>query len=383
MHILGEDLAKALKLLQDVPLIDGHNDFPYFLRGWYPDQVNTVDCQHMPIAHTDLERLSQGRVGGVFWSAYVPCPDANASNDFSVDVHHQCLRETLQQIDIIHGLIERYPKNLGLATTSTEVWNVFKSGRVASLIGVEGLHQIANSPGVMRNFHRLGVRYITLTHDSNNLYADSTNSAGPFHRGLSADGISMVKEMNRVGMIVDLSHTSIATQKDVLAVSKAPVIFSHSSCSSVTEHPRNSPDDVLDMLQRNGGVFMITFIRKSTDSINPCLERVADHVQHVGDRIGYDHVGIGSDFDGVMQTTSGLDDVSKFPLLIAELLRRRVSEQSIQKMIGLNMLRVMDAVEQVSTAMKEAEEEVLSDTFEEIWDNKVQEEVTKTRGVFD
>lgn len=128
---------------------------------------------------------------------------------------------------------------------------------------------------------------------------------------------------------------------------------------------------------------MITFIRKSTDSINPCLERVADHVQHVGDRIGYDHVGIGSDFDGVMQTTSGLDDVSKFPLLIAELLRRRVSEQSIQKMIGLNMLRVMDAVEQVSTAMKEAEEEVLSDTFEEIWDNKVQEEVTKTRGVFD
>lgn len=145
----------------------------------------------MPIAHTDLERLSQGRVGGVFWSAYVPwcviphvihygpltpfsSPDANASNDFSVDVHHQCLRETLQQIDIIHGLIERYPKNLGLATTSTEVWNVFKSGRVASLIGVEGLHQIANSPGVMRNFHRLGVRYITLTHDSNNLYADST-----------------------------------------------------------------------------------------------------------------------------------------------------------------------------------------------------------------
>ncbi|CAH0047604.1 unnamed protein product, partial [Clonostachys solani] len=364
MQIPGDDLARALKLLADVPLIDGHNDFPYFLRGWYPDQVNTVDCQHMPIAHTDLERLSQGRVGGVFWSAYVPCPDANASNDFSVDVHYQCLRETLQQIDIIHGLIERYPKNLGLATTSAEVWNAFRSGRVASLIGVEGLHQIANSPGIMRNFHRLGDilgklrRAKLLTEVLTEFYrAFSRRLIGRWNLHGERDEPSR----NDRGF-VPYVHRYPETRFGYLKGSRhifPLILVGNPDPSSVTEHPRNSPDDVLDMLQRNGGVFMITFIRKSTDSINPCLERVADHVQHAGDRIGYDHVGIGSDFDGVMQTASGLDDVSKFPLLIAELLKRGVSEQSIKNMIGLNVLRVMDAVEQVSTAMKEAGEEVL------------------------
>nr|AQZ42165.1 putative membrane dipeptidase [Gliocladium sp.] len=310
-------------------------------------------------------------------------PDRHAKNDFVVDAQYESLRATMQQIDIIHTLIERYSDRLGLARTSSEVWEVFRSGRIASLIGVEGLHQIANSPGVMRNLYRLGVRYITLTHDSNNLYADSTNSSGPFHGGLSRDGISIVKEMNRIGMMVDLSHTSVATQKHVLAISKAPVIFSHSSCASVTEHPRNSPDDVLDMLKANGGVFMITFIRKPTDAESPTLEKVADHVQHVGDRIGYEHVGIGSDFDGVMLTASGLDDVSKFPLLIAELLKRGVSDHSIKNMIGLNVLRVMDSVEEVSMKMKETGEEMLHEVFEEIWDEKMRDEVRKTRDIFD
>ncbi|RYP29371.1 hypothetical protein DL767_006757 [Monosporascus sp. MG133] len=296
-------------------------------------------------------------------------PGPNASNDFSTEAHYESLRATMQQIDIIYSLLELYPHDLGLARTSGEVWDVFRSGRVASLIGIEGLHQIANSAGVLRNFHRLGVRYITLTHDSNNLYADATGNKSP----ASADH----------GRIVDLSHTSVAVQKQVLRISTAPVIFSHSSCSAVTKHPRNSPDEVLDMLKVNGGVFMITFLRKLTDADQPTLERVADHVQHVGDRIGYKHVGIGSDFDGTMQTASGLEDVSKFPMLIADLLRRGVPEQSIRDLVGLNVLRVLDAVEEVSVRMKKGEEKMLHDVFEPIWDEKTREEVKQVRGVFD
>ncbi|KAL2759313.1 hypothetical protein ACRALDRAFT_1025728 [Sodiomyces alcalophilus JCM 7366] len=399
-----ENLTRAHELLADVPLIgkslrfrfyvrwpktnspvDGHNDFPFMIRGWYLGRVGDpeVDAHEMPIAHTDLLRLRKGSVGGVFWSAYVPCPSANANNDFSDEVHYESLRATMQQIDIIYSLVERYPHALGLARTSGEVWDVFRSGRVASLIGVEGLHQIANSASVLRNFHRLGVRYITLTHDSNNIYADATNSSGPIHNGLSEKGIAMVNEMNRIGMIIDLSHTSVAVQKQVLEISKAPVIFSHSSCSAVTKHPRNSPEEVLDMLKTNGGVFMISFLPKLTDADRPTLERVADHIQHVGERIGYKHVGIGSDFDGIMQTASGLEDVSKFPMLIAELLRRGVPEESIRDLVGLNALRVLDEVEAVSERMKNGGEEMLHDEFEPIWDPEIRNKVRQVRGVSD
>ncbi|KAF2092846.1 hypothetical protein NA57DRAFT_49457 [Rhizodiscina lignyota] len=385
MASLDNCLIKARALLGEVPLIDGHNDFPFMIRGWHLGRAgdSKVDVNDMPVAHTDIKRLRKGCVGGVFWSAYVPCPDANQKNDFSVGVHYEALRATLQQIDIIYTLVERYPHDFGLARTSKEVWDVFNSGRVASLIGIEGLHQIANSTSALRCFYRLGVRYVTLTHDRNNLYADSTNSHEPAHGGLSNEGVKMIQEMNRIGMIVDLSHTSVATQKAVLAISKAPVIFSHSSCSALTEHPRNSPDDVLDMLKTNDGVFMITFLRKLTDDAEPTLGKVADHVQHVAERIGYEHVGIGSDFDGTMQTASGLDDVSKFPLLVAELLKRGVPEESIRRMLGLNVLRVLDTVGEISAKMTKSKEPMLHDDFEPIWDEELKNEVRRVRGVFE
>ncbi|KAH7361343.1 renal dipeptidase family [Pyrenochaeta sp. MPI-SDFR-AT-0127] len=378
-------LDRAQQLLADVPLIDGHNDFPYMIRGWHLGRIadSEVDAERMPIAHTDITRLRKGCVGAVFWSAYVPCPEPSANNDFSTAAHYESLYATLQQIDIINSLIEKYPHALGLAQSSKEVWDIFKSGRIAGLIGVEGLHQIANSASVLRTFRRLGVRYITLTHDSNNIYADSTNAREPAHHGLSKEGIAIVKEMNRIGMVVDLSHTSVATQKQVLALTKAPVIFSHSSCSALTKHPRNSPDEVLDALKANGGVFMVTFLRKLTDADNPTLEKVADHIQHVGERIGYEHVGIGSDFDGTMQTASGLDDVSMFPYLIAELLKRGVEEASIKALAGLNVLRVLDAVDQVSESMMTRNVEMLQDTIEPVWGDEIRNEVRKVRGIYD
>ncbi|KAM0255918.1 hypothetical protein ACHAQJ_005319 [Trichoderma viride] len=325
----------------------------------------------MVIAHTDLTRLRKGCVGGVFWSAYVPCPKENSANDFSTDVHYESLRATLQQIDIIHTLVERYPDDLRIARTSVEVWEAFKSGRIASLIGIEGLHQIANSASVLRNFYRLGVRYVTLTHDSNNLYADSTNAAIAYHNGLSEKGMQMIREMNRIGMIIDLSHTSVQVQKQALCLSKAPLIFSHSSC----------PDDILDMLKVNGGVFMVSFLRKLTDANEPTLSRVADHIQHAGERIGYEHVGIGSDFDGTMQTPLGLEDVSKFSFLIAELLRRGLPEESVKGILGLNVLRVLDKVQEISTKMVGERVEILHDWIEPIWDEHIREEVKQVRGV--
>ncbi|KKP00670.1 membrane dipeptidase [Trichoderma harzianum] len=383
--------------------IDGHNDFPFMIRGWHSGKIGDINARQMAVAHTDIERLRKGCVGGVFWSAYVPCPNENSANNFSTDVHYESLRATLQQIDIIHTLVERYPDDLQLAKTSKEVWQAFQSGKVASLIGVEGLHQIANSASALRNFHRLGVRYITLTHNSSNLYADSANAAASHHGGLSEKGREMIKEMNRIGMIVDLSHTSIEVQKEALSIAKAPLIFSHSSwlvkyppfvsrrvsqwwtyysiSSSVTWHPRNSPDDVLDMLKINGGVFMVSFLRKLTDANNPTLSRVADHIQYVGERIGYEHVGIGSDFDGVMQTPLGLEDVSKFPFLVTELLMRGIPEPSIKGIVGLNVLRVLDEVQNVSEMMKGRGIEMLHDWIEPIWDEQVREEVKRVRGI--
>ncbi|KAM6483889.1 membrane dipeptidase-domain-containing protein [Trichoderma sp. SZMC 28011] len=318
---------------------DGHNDFPFMIRGWHSGRLGDIDARQMVVAHTDIERLRKGCVGGVFWSAYVPCPNENSTNNFATEVHYESLRATLQQIDIIHTLVERYPDDLQLARTSKEVWEAFQSGKIASLIGVEGLHQIANSASALRNFHRLGVRYITLTHDSNNLYADSTNAAALHHGGLSEKGVEMIKEMNRIGMIVDLSHTSVQVQKEALSIAEAPLIFSHSSC------------------------------------------RVVDHIQYVGERIGYEHVGIGSDFDGVMQTPLGLEDVSKFPFLIAELLMRGISESSIKGIVGLNVLRVLDEVQSVSEIMKGKGVEMLHDWIEPIWDEQVREEVKRVRGV--
>lgn len=289
--------------------------------------------------------------------------------------------ETLQQIDLIHHAIERYPSKLGLATSASQIWDVFRSGRVASLIGVEGLHQIANSASVLRNYHRLGVRYITLTHSQNNLYADSATSETPFHGGLSSAGVDIVKEMNRIGMIVDLSHTSSQTQEQVLALSTAPVIYSHSSCAGLCQHVRNVSDECLQALKRNRGIIMISFLPSLTSSTAPArVQEVADHIIYAGERIGFEHVGIGSDFDGVMHTVSSLDNVSMFPALVEELLRRNVSESAVKGVLGLNFIRILEQVEAVARlSARCSEHQVLSDEVQPIFDDTTRDEMIRVR----
>jgi membrane dipeptidase len=236
-----------------------------------------------------------------------------------------------------------------MVSTADDVWSNFeKSDTISSLMGIEGLHQIGNSASILRMYHRLGVRYATLTHFCHNRYADSASPKDPLHNGLSPEGEAMVREMNRLGIIVDLAHTSHITMLDTLQVSSAPVIFSHSSTFALCPHPRNVPDDVLIELKKNGGVIMITFVPEYIccgDERNATLSDVADHIEHVGSLIGYEHVGLGSDFDGMPAGIKQLEDVSKYPELIEELLRRGISAPDLGGVVGNNVLRVLKAVE--------------------------------------
>ncbi|RHZ46030.1 uncharacterized protein CDV56_103712 [Aspergillus thermomutatus] len=289
---------------------------------------------------------------------------------FPDELHWNRLRDTLQQIDVIHRMLEDYPHIFGLAESAADVWSVFRSGRVASLIGIEGLHQIANSPSILRTFHRLGVRYASLTHTSNNRYSDSATDSA-LHHGLSADGKRMIEEMNRVGMIVDLSHTSEAAQQDALAISRAPVIFSHSACFALVPHRRNVSDSVLQLLKQNEGVLMVCCLRELVDpagGVHANRKQVVDHIVYAGEKIGFDHVGIGSDFDGMLEGPDGIDDVSQFPALVEDLLRRGVSESAIQKILGLNILRVLKQVEDVSLRERmTGSTKALCDDMEPAW----------------
>ncbi|OBT39515.1 hypothetical protein VE00_10401 [Pseudogymnoascus sp. WSF 3629] len=375
--------AQVRKILSEVPLVDGHNDFPYMLRGWYKNQVDRADfdIQKMPIGQTDLDRLARGMIGGQFWSAFVPCP--TKTDDFSQPNPNTAtvlepLLATLQQIDLIHTLISLFPSTLGFASSSTQIWNVFRSGRIASLIGVEGLHQIGNSVSVLRMFYKLGVRYVTLTHDGNNMWAESATSGTTPHGGLSEQGRRLVREMNRIGMMIDLSHTNHSTQKQTLQISEAPVIFSHSSCFELTPHPRNVTDETLHLLRQNGGVIMICFLPsliKLTNTIYPplspaTLASVASHIIHAGTLIGYAHVGIGSDFDGMLEGPEGLDDVSCYPGLVGELLKRGVSEGDVRGVVGGNVIRVLEEVERCRDRIERegrGSGEVMCDVIEEVW----------------
>ena len=365
-------LARAEKILREVPLIDGHNDIPSAVleRGGSFDRVDLALPQ--PALHTDLARLRRGGVGAQFWSAYVT-PD-------SIGVG--ALRHALREIDMVHRLTDRYPE-LELARTAADIVRIQGAGRIASLIGVEGGHSIEGSLAVLRMFHELGVRYLTLTHSRTIEWADAGTDY-PRHGGLTEFGEAVVREMNRLGMFVDLSHVSPGTMHDALRVSSAPIIFSHSSARAVTDHPRNVPDDVLRRLPRNGGVVMVTFVpafinarigawtlqRDSVaeagraelddeaaialrvqewEAANPSpratLSDVADHIDHVRRLIGVDHIGIGSDFDGITTVPVGLEDVATYPALFAELLRRGYSEEDLKKIAGLNVLRAMRQME--------------------------------------
>jgi membrane dipeptidase len=369
-------MPQAQDLLRRFPLIDGHNDLPWALRGRAGDDANQarfdLDAPAEAL-HTDLPRLAAGHLGAQFWSVYVP---ARLAGDGAVAA-------VLEQIDLARRMIARYPEALGLALTAADVERVFASGRVASLLGAEGGHAIAGSLGVLRMLYALGVRYMTLTHNANTGWADAATD-DPQAGGLTDFGRDVVREMQRIGMLVDLSHVSPDTMRQALDVAAAPVIFSHSSARAVCDAPRNVPDDVLARLSANGGVCMVTFVpafvsqqcadwladlkaeaaRRGLDprdlgklfSIKPeweqehplpqaTLAQVADHVDHVRQVAGVEHVGLGGDFDGTEDVTVGLEDVSTYPALFAELLRRGWTESDCAALAGGNVLRALRAAE--------------------------------------
>ncbi len=366
---MSEERRQARDLLRRFPLIDGHNDLPWQLR-----ERGEVDLAE-PVAgtHTDLPRLAAGGVGAQFWSVFVP---ATLAGDKAVAT-------VLEQIDLARRMIAAHPGALELALTAADVERIFASGRVASLLGAEGGHSIAGSLGVLRMLYALGVRYMTLTHNANVGWADSATdqkAAG----GLTDFGRDVVREMQRLGMLVDLSHVSVSTMNRTLDVAEAPVIFSHSSARAICDSPRNVPDNVLKRLRDNGGVCMVTFVpafvsqecadwfaglkefaaatgldprsfadiesvKAEWEDAHPApratLGQVADHIEHVRSVAGIEHVGVGGDYDGTSEVTAGLEDVSTYPALFVELLRRGWSEADCRALAGGNILRVMRAAE--------------------------------------
>src|SRR5438876_5709053 len=369
----------AVRILRTVPLTDGHNDIPDAIREHGGlDSVNFAVPQ--PKLMTDIPRLRAGAVGAQFWAAYVPVTTLHGGEHPGV--------YALEQIDLIHRLCGKYPQTFAIALTAAQVQANFARGRISCLIGIEGGHAIENSLGALRMFYALGVRYMTLTHWETIDWADAATDSAK-HGGLTPFGEDVVREVNRLGMLVDLAHVSDGTMSAALRVSRAPVIFSHSSARALCHHVRNVPDSILKMVQANGGVVMVNFnpgfvseaVRLFEDSVQArgralrttgvdstaiadsvkawlhhapraTLQQVADHIEHIRAVAGVDHVGLGSDFDGITSVPLGLEDASKFPDLIAELLRRGWSEQDVKKVAGVNALRVLGAAERVAAEMQ-------------------------------
>lgn len=339
-------LEAARRVLSATPLIDGHNDLPWAIRGsaGAPHDVEAVghDLRTTTPFHTDIARLRAGMVGGQFWSVYTPF---EATQEGAAKVQ-------LEQIDIALQVIAKYPEAFELALTASDVETAFGRGRIASMLGMEGGHAIENSLGALRAFFSMGVRYMTLTHNGTLDWADAANDEAR-HGGLTDFGREVVREMNRLGMLVDLSHTSPETMNDALDVAEAPVIWSHAAARGVVDHPRNVPDQVLRRLPENGGVVMVTFVPSFVTANEPAtIADVADHVDHVANLAGIDHVGIGSDFDGIDSTPVGLENVSTFPALFAELSRRGWSEEELAKLAGENVLRAMREAEAVARRLQ-------------------------------
>jgi membrane dipeptidase len=363
-------MVRIPELLRDHPVIDGHNDLPiafYELCGYDLDAFDLGDS--VPALNTDLPRLRAGHVGGQFWSLWVP-QDADA------------VRRTFEQIDFVHRLVERFPGTLRLASSADDVEAAIKADRIASLMGMEGGHSIGESLGVLRVMRALGVRYMTLTHNSNVSWADSATDE-PVLGGLNEFGEDVVREMNRIGMLVDLSHVSADTMRHALRVTSAPVIFSHSSARAVCDVPRNAPDDVLETLAANEGVCMVTFVpyfvsqayvdwvagaREAAPELNPLrpedqakladsydvpkpavtLDDVVAHIEHVRGIAGVDHIGIGGDYDGCPQFPDGLADVASYPALFEALADRGWNDTELAKLAGGNILRVLRAADEAA-----------------------------------
>ena len=392
--------ALVAKVLADMPVIDGHNDLPWEIRERFASNLDAVDLKHntalLPRAAdadgdqtplmTDIPRLRSGGVGAQFWSVWVPTDSKDAT----------AVQLTVEQIDLVKRMAAHYPGDLAMAYTAADIVRIEHAHEIASLIGVEGGHQINNSLAVLRQLYDLGARYMTLTHSMNTAWADSATDA-PAHNGLTAFGRAVVGEMNRLGMLVDLSHVSPKTMKDALEVTQAPVIFSHSGARALIDHPRDVPDDVLAMVARNHGIVMVNFFpgyvsqerdrwdaemaaEKAREATPPfgglfigqpdrakaaftqwlaahprpavTLSMVADHVEHVAQVAGRDCVGFGSDFDGIPDTPEGLGGVDKYPALLAELARRGWGHDDLVKVSGGNLLRVMRAAEAVSQRLR-------------------------------
>jgi len=336
-------LERARRILAETPLIDGHNDLPWAIRNHEaaPLSVEAYDLTGAVPGHTDVARLRRGMVGAQFWSVYVPAEAADSG----------FARIQLEEIDIALQIIARYG-DFELARSTSDIERIFGGGRIASLIGMEGGHAIENSLGALRAYYELGARYMTLTHSESIDWADAGTGA-ELHGGLTRFGEEVVREMNRLGMLVDLSHTSPGTMSDVLDIAEAPVIFSHSSARALRDHPRNVPDSILRRVPQNGGVVMVTFVPGFlVDGREATLADVADHIEHVRRVAGPDHVGIGSDFDGISSTPLGLEDVSTYPALFAELSRRGWSDTDMSKLAGENILRVMRDAERVARRLQ-------------------------------
>ena len=370
-------LVRARRLLASQPIFDGHNDLPWEIR---VNPISRMDVAKYPLrtqapGQTDFPRLKRGGVGAQFWSVYIPGEVRDSGY----------ARMQLEQIDIARRMIAMYPDELELALSVADVERIRRSGKIASLLGMEGGHAIENSLGALRAYYALGVRYMTLTHNVTLNWADAAADIARYE-GLTDFGREVVREMNRLGMVVDLSHVSVATMHDALDVSTAPIMFSHSSARAILDHPRNVPDDVLKRLPQNGGVVMVTFVsgfistgqrdwaqamqravagvtdttarraalrawREQHPEPRATVKELADHVEHVRRIAGIDHVGLGGDYDGTTGLPEGMEDVSGYPLLFAELIRRGWSDQELLKLAGGNMLRVLRQVEQARDQM--------------------------------
>uniref|UniRef100_UPI00398E4CDB dipeptidase 1 n=1 Tax=Pristiophorus japonicus TaxID=55135 RepID=UPI00398E4CDB len=333
---------RAEKLMKETPLIDGHNDLPWQLLLRYHNQLSKVDLNKLNGTHTNIPKLKAGLVGGQFWVAYTPCDTQ----------YKDAVRQTLEQIDVIHRMCQKYPQTFQCVGSSTEINTAFNNGKVASLIGVEGGHSIDSNMATLRLFYQLGVRYMTLTHSCNTPWVDNwlvdTGDDPLESNGLSEYGKKIVLEMNRLGMIVDLAHTSVKTMDDVLQLSKAPIIFSHSSAYTICNHKRNVPVEILKKVSEKRGIVMVNFYNEYvTCKPTAELSNVADHFDYIKKIAGYKAVGFGGDYDGVSRVPVGLDDVSFYPDLVAELLRRNWTDIEVKAALGDNFLRVFREVEQV------------------------------------
>ncbi len=393
----AEDYQHRIEhVLSQTPLIDGHNDLPWEIRERFKSDVAAInlsaDTRHLPVEAgqaafmTDIPRLRAGLVGAQFWSVWIPVSMPG----------FEAVQTTLEQIDLVKRMSAQYPADFAMAYTAADIRRIHKGHRIASLIGIEGGHQINNSLAVLRQMYDAGARYMTLTHSTNTPWADSATDT-PAHHGLTPFGIEVVKEMNRLGMLVDLSHVSADTMKAALAVSQAPIMFSHSSARALDDHPRNVPDDVLRAVTANGGIVMVNFAPpyvsaarnrweadhaaertrynsppfaglyigqperakaalEEWEAQHPrpatTLAQVADHVEHIRQVAGVDHVGLGSDFDGIPDAPVGLEGVDRYPALLEELMRRGWSDSDIAKLAGENLLRTMAAAEQVSMKLQ-------------------------------